>query len=254
MPATSKQQQRLFGLALSVKRGETPRSEASKEVLNIVDNMSEKEIEDYAGTKHKGLPNKVKQEEAMLAKLFYEVREIVKEELNESSINENISVLDERPTKRGVIIMLRKGGDTTSAIFKNRKNADKYNRNDKDDLEKLYKLAKKTPFPKAIDESVSINEAEEVEYSSLDSKEQKVIQSLGKVLDVDRTPTAIFKGIHGTIVQFEINKGVGGYRYDIKELKALSRLPIRWIDNDRSSISIGFWYEKYKIKRFTKRK
>jgi len=88
--------------------------------------------------------------------------------------------------------------------------------------------------------SKQLNEAEEVEYSSLDSKEQKVIQALGKVLDVDRTPTAIFKGIHGTVVQFEINKGVGGYRYDIKELKTLSRLPIRWIDNDRSSISVGF--------------
>ena len=44
MPAQSQQQQKLFGLALSVKRGETPRSEASEEVLNIVDSMSEKQI------------------------------------------------------------------------------------------------------------------------------------------------------------------------------------------------------------------
>lgn len=58
MPAKSKQQQEFFGLALSVKRGETPRSEVSDDVLKVVDNMSEKEIEDYAGTKHKGLPNK----------------------------------------------------------------------------------------------------------------------------------------------------------------------------------------------------
>jgi hypothetical protein len=61
MPSTSKQQQKLFGLALSVKRGETPRSEASDEVLNIVDTMSEKQIEDFASTSHKGLPQTVEQ-------------------------------------------------------------------------------------------------------------------------------------------------------------------------------------------------
>jgi hypothetical protein len=59
MPAQSQQQQKLFGLALSVKRGETPRSEASKEVLDIVDSMTEKQIEDFAGTSHSGLPKKV---------------------------------------------------------------------------------------------------------------------------------------------------------------------------------------------------
>ena len=34
MPATSQQQQKLFGLALSVKRGETPRSEVSDTVIS----------------------------------------------------------------------------------------------------------------------------------------------------------------------------------------------------------------------------
>jgi hypothetical protein len=74
MPAQSQQQQKLFGLALSVKRGETPRSEASKDVLNIVDTMSEKEIEDFAGTSHKNLPKKVEEV----------IREIVRTNLSES--------------------------------------------------------------------------------------------------------------------------------------------------------------------------
>lgn len=56
--AVSKQQQKLFGLALSVKRGDTPRSEVSKQILKIVDSMSEKEIKKYAGVEHKGLPDK----------------------------------------------------------------------------------------------------------------------------------------------------------------------------------------------------
>lgn len=55
----SQQQQKLFGLALSVVKGETPRSEVSKEVLDIVDGMSEKEIRKFAKTSHKGLPKKV---------------------------------------------------------------------------------------------------------------------------------------------------------------------------------------------------
>jgi hypothetical protein len=57
--AESKQQQKLFGLALSVKRGQTPRSEVSDAVLKIVDTMSEKKIRDFAKTKHEGIPKKV---------------------------------------------------------------------------------------------------------------------------------------------------------------------------------------------------
>ncbi len=56
----SEQQQKLFGLALSVKRGETPRSEASPEVLKIVDSMSEKKIRDFAKTPHSEVPKKKK--------------------------------------------------------------------------------------------------------------------------------------------------------------------------------------------------
>ena len=54
----SEQQQKLFGLALSVKRGQTPRSEASPEVLKIVDSMSEKKIRDFAKTPHSEVPKK----------------------------------------------------------------------------------------------------------------------------------------------------------------------------------------------------
>jgi hypothetical protein len=57
--ATSEQQQKLFGLALSVKRGQTPRSEASPEVIKMVDGMSQKQLRDFAKTSHKGLPKRV---------------------------------------------------------------------------------------------------------------------------------------------------------------------------------------------------
>lgn len=56
MPAKSKAQQRLFGMALAIRKGEMKRSEADDSVLDIVDSdMTDKEIEDFAKTKHKNL-------------------------------------------------------------------------------------------------------------------------------------------------------------------------------------------------------
>ena len=57
--AKSTQQQKTMGLALSVKRGETPKSKVSKSVKDMANKMSEKDLEDFAKTKHKGLPKKV---------------------------------------------------------------------------------------------------------------------------------------------------------------------------------------------------
>jgi hypothetical protein len=87
MPAQSQQQQKLFGLALSVKRGETPRSEASDEILNIVNTMSEKEIEDFASTSHSGIPTKVE------TQLRGVVREIMRERvLSEAASTEAMGI------------------------------------------------------------------------------------------------------------------------------------------------------------------
>jgi hypothetical protein len=55
MPAKNKKQQRLFGMALALERGKMPKSKASKKVRAISKGMSEKDIEDFAKTKHKGL-------------------------------------------------------------------------------------------------------------------------------------------------------------------------------------------------------
>lgn len=56
MPAKSKSQQRLFGMALAVRRGDLKKSEVGDEVLDIVNSdMTDKEIEEFASTKHKGL-------------------------------------------------------------------------------------------------------------------------------------------------------------------------------------------------------
>ena len=52
MPAKSKSQQHLFGMALAVRRGEMSRTDVNDEVLKIVDGkMTDKQIEDFAKTK-----------------------------------------------------------------------------------------------------------------------------------------------------------------------------------------------------------
>ena len=56
--AVSEQQQKIFGLALSVKRGMVSRDKVSDKVLEIADGMSEAEIRKFATTKHKGIPKK----------------------------------------------------------------------------------------------------------------------------------------------------------------------------------------------------
>ena len=81
-----------------------------------------------------------------------------KENVEEETIEEKISVFDERHFgKKGIIIMIDDNGKKISAIFKDKKNADKFNRNNPSDIKKLLQLAKAKKFPRTIDES-TINE------------------------------------------------------------------------------------------------
>ena len=56
MPAKSKAQQALMGMALAVRKGEMGRDEVDDKLLDIVDSdMSTKDIEDFAKTKRSTL-------------------------------------------------------------------------------------------------------------------------------------------------------------------------------------------------------
>lgn len=59
MPSKSTAQQKLMGAALAAKKGAAP---ISSKVSKVAKSMSKGELEKYAGTKHKGLPKKVKKE------------------------------------------------------------------------------------------------------------------------------------------------------------------------------------------------
>lgn len=58
MPARSKAQQKAAGAALSAKRGDTPKSELKGASRDMAESMTEKQLEELASTRRKGLPQK----------------------------------------------------------------------------------------------------------------------------------------------------------------------------------------------------
>ena len=136
--------------------------------------------------------------------------------------------------------MIRDGGKMVSAIFKDKKNADKFNRNNPSDVKKLLQLAKKTKFPKAIDESV--NESFFVMYqkkgvfgkpAAVKYKDKKTAEKFAKDLERDGYNTMILdrqtmrnvKGVKVTEDKNQIvklKKKVG--KSEIKFYDALSKI------------------------------
>ena len=72
MPAQSKSQQRFFGVVKAMQKGDIPKKgKAGK----IAKQMSKKDVDDFASTKHKGKPEKVRREQR--------VRELIKKMVRE---------------------------------------------------------------------------------------------------------------------------------------------------------------------------
>ena len=76
MPSKSKSQQRFMGMVRAAQRGETP---ASAKVAKVAKSIGKGDAEDFASTKHKGLPNKVKKETKVRELIRKMVREIMSE-------------------------------------------------------------------------------------------------------------------------------------------------------------------------------
>ena len=62
MPAKSKNQQQFFGMVRAVQKGELSEDKVSDDVVKAAKTMKKKDVKDFAKTKHKGLPTKVKKE------------------------------------------------------------------------------------------------------------------------------------------------------------------------------------------------
>ena len=78
MPASSKAQQRFFGVVKAMQKGDKPKEgEAGK----VAKSMKKKDVDDFASTKHKGKPEKVKRE----MKVRNLIKKMVREELAKMS-------------------------------------------------------------------------------------------------------------------------------------------------------------------------
>ena len=80
MPAQSKKQQKFMGIVRAIQKGEAPASKFSKKARKVAKDMKKKDVEDFASTKHKGLPKKVKRESRVKSLIRKMVREIMKED------------------------------------------------------------------------------------------------------------------------------------------------------------------------------
>ena len=62
MPSSSKAQQKFMGMVHALQKGDIEPSSVSKSVRDTAKSMKKSDAKDFASTKHKGLPKKVKQE------------------------------------------------------------------------------------------------------------------------------------------------------------------------------------------------
>jgi len=62
MPAKSKQQQKFMGMVHALNKGDIKPSNVSKSVRDVAKNIKKSDAEDFASTKHSGLPKKVKEQ------------------------------------------------------------------------------------------------------------------------------------------------------------------------------------------------
>lgn len=91
-------QQRFFGMVDAYKKGDMPKSKASKAVKKAAEGMTKKEVKDFAETKHKGLPQHVKKDKKKVnesntmkiskKELSNMIMESIMRTINEGAINE----------------------------------------------------------------------------------------------------------------------------------------------------------------------
>ena len=166
---------RLFSESVNEDSPESSHPQGSKKltnrttVMDMLDVISHKEF----GPDYHKLSTKQKKEVHKLAIKG----KLIKQSPFKESVNEAKVETERYFGKKGIIIMIRDGNKMISAIFKDKKNADKFNRNNPADVKKLLQLAKKTKYPKAIDESV--NEAK-VNYNFSADELKRVLKLLGR--------------------------------------------------------------------------
>ena len=84
MPSVSKQQQKFFGVVKAMQKGDIPKKGSAGKAAKTMD---KDDVDDFASTKHKGLPKKVKRE----MKVRELIRKLVREILDEGTCGYGIN-------------------------------------------------------------------------------------------------------------------------------------------------------------------
>ena len=115
MPAQSKSQQRFFGVVKAMQKGDIPKKGRAGKIAKTMD---KDDVDDFASTKHKGKPEKVKREQR--------VRELIKKMVREelAKMNEGTcgygenGELGEEPAGPHLIKKIKEGKDTIFDVAK----------------------------------------------------------------------------------------------------------------------------------------
>ena len=124
MPSSSKSQQRFFGVVKAMQKGDIPKKGKAGKVSK---SMKKKDIDDFASTKHKGLPNKMKQETKVRKLIRKMVREIMKEGKLQEDFKNNkweVYVADEKGKEK--IMKVAKSKRAGVILYNKLINTDKY--------------------------------------------------------------------------------------------------------------------------------
>lgn len=135
MPAKSKAQQQMFGIAHAIQQGKRPAGSASTPATDVAKSAKPKDVKDFASTPTKNLPKKVKKED------FRRIREYVTKVVRE--------VLAEGYS-RGITTKMWKDAGEPFEIWLRYSQASP---SQKDQVEKLF--AKKYPNIKEVSEAYS---------------------------------------------------------------------------------------------------
>ena len=135
MPAQSKSQQRFFGVVKAMQKGDIPKKGRAGKIAKTMD---KDDVDDFASTKHKGKPEKVKREQ----RVRNLIKKMVREELNEK-IGKGLSFDDLRVGKVvhydiGVHYKVKKlsSGKATLELFHTLRNVNKAMYSKKFDISK----------------------------------------------------------------------------------------------------------------------
>ena len=110
MPSKSKSQQRFFGIVRGIQKGS---SKGSKTAKDVAGRMNPDDVEDYAKTKHSGLPYKVRKEmkTKFIKQLESLIRREARKEINESFATGNRKIRTQQAKRNSEVLGYKMVGE-----------------------------------------------------------------------------------------------------------------------------------------------